>query len=122
MNQVQLLGRITHEPELRQSASGANYLFLSLAVPRNKEKTDFPEVVFFGKSAEFVSKYFAKGDYIAISAHIETDSYDKNGERIYTQKIVADRAEFAGYKKGNQDTAAQNDFLPGAVSDDDLPF
>lgn len=122
MNQVQLLGRITHAPDIRQSASGTSYLFLSIAVPRNKEKTDFPEIVFFGKSAEFVSKYFEKGDYIAITAHIETDTYDKNGERVYTQKIVADRAEFAGYKKGNQDNTEQSDFLPGAMSDADNPF
>ena len=121
MNQMQLLGRITHKPELRQSASGTSYLFLSLAIPRNKEKTDFPEVVFFGRSAEFVEKYFDKGDYIAITAHIETDSYDKNGERVYTQKIVADRAEFAGYKKGAGSTG-QNDFLPCAITDDNLPF
>ncbi len=121
MNQIQLLGRITHAPELRQSAGGTNYLFLSLAIPRNKEKTDFPEVVFFGRSAEFVNKYFNKGDYIAITAHIETDSYDKNGERVYTQKIVADRAEFAGYKKG-ADSAGQNDFLPGAITDENLSF
>lgn len=122
MNQVQLLGRITHTPELRQSASGTNYLFLSIAVLRNKEKTDFPEVVFFGRSAEFVNKYFEKGDYIAISAHIETDSYDKNGERVYTQKIVADKAEFAGYKKGVSGGAAQNDFFPGTMPDDAPPL
>lgn len=121
MNQVQLLGRLTQAPELRQGASGASYLYLSLAIPRNKEKVDFPEVVFFGKSAEFVGKYFAKGDYIAITAHVETDSYDKNGERVYTQKIVADRAEFAGYKKGT-DSTGQNDFLPGTVTDEALPF
>ena len=79
MNSVNLVGRMVYEPELKTTQSGTNYLPLRLAVSRNdKDKTtDFFSAKAWGKTAEFISKYFHKGDPIAVTGKLQVDSYEK---------------------------------------------
>lgn len=79
MNSVSIVGRMVYEPELKQTASGTNYLPMRIAVSRNdKDKnTDFFSAKAWGKTAEFVSKYFHKRDPIAVIGKLQTDSYEK---------------------------------------------
>ena len=105
MNKVILMGRLTRDPEVRysqgdNSTAVARY---SLAVDRrfsrNEENnTDFINIVVFGKGAEFAEKYLKKGTKVLVTGRIQTGSYQKDGQTIYTTDVVAEDQEFAESK------------------------
>ena len=134
MNSVQLIGRLTRDPEIRYTDGGASIARFSLAVDRrfkqeNGADVDFINIVAFGKTAEFIEKYFHKGMKIALNGRIQTGSYtDKDGKNVYTTDVVAENVEFCESKgnSANNDTPtpAQNgDFMsiPDGM-DEELPF
>ena len=98
MNNVVLIGRLTRDPEVRYAASTQMAVArFSLAVDRGgRDKgADFINCVAFGKTAELMEKYTAKGLRLAVQGHIQTGSYDKqDGTKVYTTDVVADRVEF----------------------------
>ena len=100
MNKVILMGRLTNEPELRQTQNGTMVVKFGLAVKRrfSNDQADFLNCSAWGKTAEFVSKYFHKGNMIALSGRIETGSYQKDGQTVYTTGIVAEEVYFTGEK------------------------
>ena len=114
MNKCVLLGRLTRDPEVRYSAgegSNATARF-SIAVNRKFKNAegnydaDFINCVAFGKTAEFIEKYFAKGNMVAIAGRIQTGSYtNKDGVKVYTTDVVVEEVEFAG---GKNDGAASD--------------
>lgn len=143
MNVVALYGRLTKDPELRYSQSGVANTFLTIAVDRgmSREKrqeaeangqatADFIGCKAFGKTAETLANYFHKGSRIAIEGRINTGSYEKNGERIYTTNIVINRVHFIESAKesggGNQENQgfAPQDGNAGyyPVDNNDVPF
>lgn len=106
MNKVILIGRLTREPELRYSQSGDTAIVhFGLAVNRKYKQdvgqdADFPSVVAFGKTAEFIDKYFSKGSKMVVEGRLQTGSYtDKDGNKHYTTDVVAEAVEFAESKK-----------------------
>lgn len=134
MNSVQLIGRLTRDPEVRYTDSGASIARFSLAVDRrfkqeNGADADFINIVAFGKTAEFIEKYFHKGMKIALNGRIQTGNYtDKDGKKVYTTDIVAENVEFCE-SKGNsanndvQAPASNGDFMSiPDVMDEELPF
>ena len=136
MNKVILLGRLTRDPEVRYS-QGDNATAIarfSLAVNRRFKNAegnydaDFPNCVSFGKTAEFVEKYFHKGDMIALTGRLQTGSYtNKDGVKVYTTDVVVEEVEFAGSKSNNDDvqnnTPKDTSFMniPDGI-EDELPF
>ena len=124
MNKVILLGRLTKDPELRYSNNGQQTAVCrySLAVNRSYKRegeadADFINIIAFGNRAEFASKYFKKGQMVAISGEIRTGSYtDKNGEKRYTTDVIATDQYFAGGNSvnGNATGSANRngDFAP----------
>lgn len=129
MNNVSLIGRLTRDPEVRWSNDLAIARF-SIAINRiGKDKgADFPNIVVFGKQAENCEKYLAKGRNVAIQGHIQTGSYEKDGRKVYTTDVVADRVEFLewGDEKDNTNSNKDNaDDIPDgfeAIDDEDIPF
>lgn len=133
MNKVILLGRLTKDPDTRQAGETTVSRF-TLAVNRRYKKeggqdADFPNVVTFGKTAEFVSKYLHKGSKIALEGRIVTGSYkDKDGVTRYTTEVVAENVEFAESKKIDSDNNSNNSNTDNEwvnVDDaiaEDLPF
>jgi single-strand DNA-binding protein len=141
LNCAVIMGRLTADPELRQTPNGVSVTRFSVAVDRGyvrageERKTDFINVVAWRQTAEFVSRYFSKGSMIAVQGSIQTGSYEKDGIKRSTFEIVADNVSFCGSKSesGNaaprtQDTAPAS-FSNGSVDDfsaiaddDDLPF
>ena len=108
MNKVILMGRLTKDPETRQAGETIVTRF-SLAVDRRRktesgQAADFPSIVAFGKTAEFINKYFHKGMKIALDGRIQTGSYDKDGVKHYTTEVVAENVEFAESKKADDNT------------------
>lgn len=127
MNILIIKGRLTADPELRQSTtSGNNFCTFSVAVNRTRQKdaTDFISCTAFGKTAEFISKYFTKGKEICCRGELHIDKYDKNGESRTSTRCVVDSAEFCG---GRTDSAEVTYPSSGAAlqpteEDDELPF
>ena len=133
MNSVQLIGRLTRDPEVRYTDGGVSIARFSLAVERrfkqeNGADADFINIVSFGKTAEFIEKYFHKGMKVALNGRIQTGSYtDKDGKKVYTTDVIAENVEFCESKQSNaqkaKDSNANNDFLnvPEEINEE-LPF
>lgn len=131
MNKVILMGRLTREPEVRNSQGGTAVARYTLAVDRmfkreGEPNTDFINCITFGKSAEFVEKYLKKGMRIAVSGRIQTGSYtNRDGVKVYTTDIIVEEHEFAERKQsGTCDMPGQGDGfmnIPDGL-DDELPF
>lgn len=114
MNNVELIGRLTKDPEVRYtSGSQTAVATFSVAIDRppdkdGKKQTDFPRITVFGKQAESCEKYLKKGRNVAIQGRIQTGSYkNKDGETVYTTDVVANRIEFIDW--GNQQTQREPD-------------
>ena len=107
MNKVILIGRLTRDPEIRATANSTMASF-SVAVDRRYKQegqpdADFPRVIAWGKTAEFIEKYFHKGMKIGIEGRIQTGSYqNQNGQTIYTTDVIADAVEFVESKNASQ--------------------
>lgn len=127
-NGVHLLGRLTADPELKTTVSGVSVCQFSVAVPRSYAKkseerqTDFFTCVAWRGSAEFVCRYFAKGDQIGISGELQSRTYeDKDGNRRKAVEIVVSGVCFAGEKKKPSSADHREDDF-AEMGDEDLPF
>ena len=122
MNKVMLMGRLTRDPDVRysQGENASTIARFSLAVDRrfnNSEQTaDFISCIAFGKTAEFIEKYFIKGTKIVIEGRIQTGSYtNKDGQKVYTTDVVCEQVEFAESK--NNSSSNENQNRPNVNSD-----
>lgn len=131
LNSAIIMGRLTADPELKQTPSGVSVTKFTVAVDRayvksgEERQTDFINVVAWRGSADFVSKYFKKGSMIAVQGSIQTGSYEKDGVKHYTFEIIADRVSFCGNKTNNNATtenATEIDTNANENIEDDLPF
>ncbi len=139
-NKVIMLGRITHELELKTTPNGVSVLSFSIAADRRfqqkgeERKSDFFNCVAWRSEAEFIAKYWSKGKPILIEGELQNRSYvDKNNITRYVTEIIVDRACFTGDSKqqNNAQEAPQPGYAPvqkGSVqvstteTDDDYPF
>ena len=109
MNKVVLIGRVTRDPELRYTASNIPNVRFTLAVNRpfenqnGEREADFINIVVWRKQAENVKKYVTKGSLIAVEGRIQTGSYERDGQRVYTTDVVADNVQFLESKSQSQD-------------------
>jgi len=146
INVVVLMGRLTADPELKQTANGASVTSFSIAVDRNfankqtgERQADFINIVAWRQTAEFICKYFRKGSMIAIEGSLQSRSYeDKEGRKRTAYEVVASNVSFTGSKaeSGTRDSAVPFEVPATAFSsgsngdfevvsdqdDDDLPF
>lgn len=151
MNKVILVGRLTRDPEIRYS-QGANVMAIasfSLAVDRKFKRegdpaADFFNCTAFGKIAEFAEKYLKQGIKMVVVGHIQNDSYtNRDGQKVYTTRIMVDEMEFAESKNSSEGTNTNNNNgstsrpnpsqasattpdgfmeVPDDMGDDELPF
>ena len=120
MNRVELIGRITRDPELRYTGSNIATTRFTLAVNRpftsqnGEQGTDFINIVVWRKQAENVKKYCTKGSLVAVEGRIQTGSYEKDGQRVYTTDVVADSVQFLESKaqSENRMSSESNDVSP----------
>jgi single-strand DNA-binding protein len=139
MNSVNLMGRLTKDPEVRYSTGDkptaiAKY---SIAVNRafKKDEADFINIVAFGKDGEFAEKFFKKGDQVGITGRIQTGNYtNKENQKVYTTDVIVEHQYFAQTKssggesssrstKSNTQPTTSNGFMniPDGI-DEELPF
>lgn len=106
MNTVTLMGRIASDLELKRTQNGKVMMSFMLAVSRQKDTTDFIRCTAWGKSAEFISRYFTKGRMIALLGYIRAGTYtDRDGNSKYIMNVVVEKSFFTGEKKSQQNTA-----------------
>lgn len=145
INRVVLVGRLTKDPELRYTPSGAAVAKFTLAVNRTfsnaqgQKEADFINVVAWRKQAENTANFLSKGSLAGIEGRIQTGSYEgQDGKRVYTTEVVADSVQFLEPKKKDNNQSSQggydapparmdeDPFTSGSgpieVSDSDLPF
>ena len=149
MNNLDLIGRLTKDPDLRFTTSGIAVCRFTLAVDRGLSKdkkmeaenkgqptADFIGVTAFGKTAELVSSYITKGQQLAVTGRIQTSSYKgQDGKMAYRTDVIADRVYFISNSNGNnknnngakkEETPNYDDFGLGGdafpLPDDDIPF
>ena len=148
LNKVILGGRLTADPELKQTQSGIPVVSFSIAVNRRyqskdaPQQTDFFNVTAWRATAEFVSKYFRKGSSICITGTIQNRTWtDQQGQKRYATDIVADEVMFVDSRQESSGIPAAPQYTPDAYSapsfstpaasaprfeevktDDDLPF
>lgn len=100
-NCVFLIGRLTADPEVRYtSATNTAIATFTVAVnrPTKERQADFIRVKVFGKQAENCERYLHKGQRAAVEGRIQTGSYEKDGRKVYTTDVVANRVEFIDWK------------------------
>lgn len=107
-NKVVMMGRITHELEVKTTPSGVQVCQFSIAVDRRfqtkgeEKKTDFFRVTAWRTAADFVGRYFKKGSMILVEGELQNNNYtDKNGNTVYSVVINAERLSFTGEKAAN---------------------
>ena len=130
MNKIILKGRLTANPELKTTTTDITVCDFSVAVNRkfNKEQTDFINCQAWRQTAEFITKYFTKGQEILVVGELHIDKWDKDGETRYSTRVSVDEVEFCGSKSENKTHTTDDDVniedfveLPETESDD-LPF
>jgi len=147
MNNIALMGRLTRDPVLRKTQSGLPVASFSLAVDRGyspkdggDRQTDFIDVVVWRGTAEFVSRYFSKGQMAAVTGRLQIrDWTDREKNKRRNAEVVADSVYFTGGKKSREEnfspadsvdymkpgyaaTVESSDFEDLDVDDGDLPF
>ena len=133
MNRVELIGRITRDPELRYTGSNIATTRFTLAVNRpfqgqnGEQGTDFINIVVWRKQAENVKKYCSKGSLVAVEGRIQTGSYEKDGQRVYTTDVVADSVQFLESKAQSENRMSSEnsdvspaDFVNQEVKESDM--
>ena len=143
MNKVILMGRLTRDPEMRQTQSGVNVCSFSIAVNRRfakegQQNADFINCTAWRQQAEFICKYFAKGSMISVVGNLQSRSWEnQEGKKQYATDVVVDEVYFTG-SKAETHTAGDGGFAPQTKdafadidtmgfqaidgSEDDLPF
>ena len=120
MNSVELIGRLTRDPEVRFTSKQTAVANFTLAIDRpTKGEADFPRVIVFGSQAENCEKYLKKGRLVAVQGRIQTGSYqNKQGDTIYTTDVVANRVEFLEWTESKKEPK-QESF---EQVEEDIPF
>lgn len=131
INRAILTGRLTRNPEERATASGVIVALFTVAVDRkyskdSGQKADFIDVVAYSGTAEFVLRYFTKGQKIEIEGRLQTRTYEKDGVKRKVYEVIADSVDFGESKRAEKEPTPEeteadiDNFIP--IDETDLPF
>lgn len=127
MNKVHLIGNLTKDPELRYTKQNTPVASYTIAINTRygeQQQTEFINISSWGKSGEFVSKYFKKGQPIAITGRLKNRNYeDSNGVKHYSMEVVTEDIEFVGSRKEEVKIEPREEFVPNFnIEDGELPW
>lgn len=139
VNKVIVVGHLGQDPEVKTIGNGTTVARLSVATSekwqgkdgQSQERTEWHRITVWGKLAENCGKYLQKGRQVYVEGKLQTNSYEKNGEKRYSTEIVANTVQFlgAGKTEGKQEGTTQNDFNfadfgppPDNFQSEDIPF
>ena len=128
LNNCTFLGRLTKDPDAGKTQSDVSYCRFCVAVDRGyvkegeERKADFIDCTAWRGTADFIAKYFHKGDIIGVTGSIQTGTYEKDGVKRKTWDLMVQQASFAGKKNEGSENASKppEGFTP--LTDDDIPF
>jgi len=116
MNKVELIGRLTKEPEIKLTSNQTAYCNFTVAVDRRfkdangQRQADFINCVAWKQTAVFIQKYFHKGNKIGLIGSIQTRSYDdQNGQKHFVTEVIVDEVEFVESQPSAQPATSQNE-------------
>lgn len=141
INEVTVCGNLTRDPELKSLPSGTTVCNFSVAVNRvwndkdgkKQEEVEYVNCVFFGKTADTIAKYFAKGANIYVRGRLKTQSWEKDGVKHYKTEIVGENFKFGSSKKDGDSAPRQSaptqgdesvlpDYPHEEIDPEDIPF
>lgn len=131
MNTVNLVGRLTSDPELKYTSTGKAVAKFTLAIDRYKSEADFIRIVAWDKQAEAVANYISKGQQLGITGNIKTGKYQKDdGSTVYTTEVYAQSFDFPSKPKDENKGVTNKGVTSGVdldefelmEDDDELPF
>lgn len=132
INRVILVGRLTKDVEVKQTATGISTATVTVACDRDgkkedgKQNADFPQVVVWRQGADFLGQYAKKGTLVGIDGRLQTRSYDnQNGTTVYVTEVVAEKVKILdGWAKDNAKEEPQEEVeeVEIAIESDDIPF
>ena len=142
LNKVFLMGRLTRDPEQRMTQSGVSVVSFTLAVDRDfqrqgeERQADFINCVAFRNTADFIKRFFVKGQLMCVGGSIQTRTWEgQDGKKNYVTEVIVSEAHFTGDRRdggnSNSQTAPMSNFAPASsgvenefitVDDDQLPF
>ena len=126
MNRLCIIGRLTKDPEIRATQDGAHTVArFGIAVDIKKDQANFFNVTAWDKTAQFAEKYLRKGTKIGLEGQLRTDDWtNKDGQKITSVYILADKIEFCESKKDEAPKTDTNGFMtiPDTVDQEELPF
>lgn len=124
INSVNLTGRLTRDPDVRYTDGGTSIARFTLAVDRRFKQdggptADFPSCVAFGKTAEFIERYFRQGMKLELTGRIQTGSYtNKDGVKVYTTDVIAEQVGFGESKSASQNHEGSSEPSGGFGTED----
>ena len=133
INNVVLVGRLTHKADLKFTTNGKNYTQFSVAVQRkfknqsDEYETDFINCTLWGKAAENFTKFTRKGSLVGVEGRLQTRNYEKDGRKIYITEVIAENFSLLESKattKARDTQTQETTNIPETIefSEDDLPF
>ena len=126
LNKVVLMGRLTAEPELRHTSTNIPVTSFTLAVGRDFSKTDetdFIDIVTWRNQAEFVSKYFHKGQLVAVAGRLQGRTWqDREGNNRRTFEVIADEVHFAEPKRSDGGPSRPTQSRPAPMAEESSGF
>lgn len=126
MNQLIISGRLTKKPELRMTESRKKVVSGTLAVPRNKDTTDFIDFVAWETNAEKLDTYTDKGARVILSGELQTRTYEKADKKIKVTEMFVNRVEIIDFKEKEQPKQTLDGYhsptIEYEISEDSLPF
>lgn len=121
MNQLIISGRLTKDPELRMTESRKKVVSGTLAVPRNKETTDFIDFVAWETNAERLEKYTCKGCRLILTGEVQTRTYEKADKKIKVTEMFVNKVEIIDFK-GKDEKQVELPTIEYEIDEDSLPF
>jgi len=122
INQVTLVGRLTKDPDLRQTAEGTAVAHITLAVNRTYRnqhgelEADFIHCTLWRRAAENTCKYSRKGTVLGITGRLQSSNYEKEGKRVYVTDVVAETVRFLSAKPPEPEPGQKKEETPVGVS------
>ena len=123
LNSVSLIGRLTHAPELKSTATGTSVLRFAIAVDRNyqakdkERQADFIDCLAWKTTAEFIARNFQKGQMIALTGELQTSNYEKDGQKRKSVEVVVNQVSFCGDKPKAEPSGQFEE-----ITDDSMPW
>lgn len=119
LNNTTIQGRFTKNLEKKETTNGVPVCNFTIAWNErygDKEQTLFLNCVAYRNTAEFITKYFKKGDMAVVEGKLTSRSYEKDGDKKYITELIVDKVHFCVSKKGKEESQEEH------IADDDLPF